>query len=614
MRFKETIEEYNTMSVEEKVYFFNKCREDLIFFIENCCVIPQTGKLVTLYDPQKKVATTFLEDHFQILNKSRQTGGSYITQCICAWLVLLFDNYIIGVVSRSGSESSSYNKKVLDILDNIPQDFMRPHESLDYEERNAQSFKLKKTGSTLVSQAVSPSNPEGILRGNSISLLLIDEAAFISNIQTAFTALIPSTSISQKVAQENNIPYGTFIISTPNGTRGRGEWYFRKWMDAKTGKSVYKANAIYWRDIGLSDQWYKEQCDAFNNDPKIIAQELEMQFISSEGSYWDADVQTKLNELINMEGEYPATKEIKYVDGGVLYIYKPDYDRTNFCMIGIDVASASGGDYSTIQIIDFVTCEQVAEYVGKLEPLTFARFVKTVAVMFSNNLIIVENSGGFGITVLNFLADEPENFNIFGETRKLGAMNILKIGKPSLVPGLSTNSKSRPLIIEAMYNHVRENYNTVYSKRLASELMTLVNKNGKIQADDGYNDDLVMAYAFCFYVRKYAPDSYQEILKKLERGKDVQKDLLMDDSFIDKFYENQDNLAPQAILPGDKYGLKSYEYDQVRKHMKVEENYGLNKFENDYSDVAIDCIFNGDYDDSSDNEEEIYNMLYRNTE
>jgi hypothetical protein len=165
-----------------------------------------------------------------------------------------------------------------------------------------------------------------------------------------------------------------------------------------------------------------------------------------------------------------------------------------------------------------------------------------------------------------------------------------------------------------MYNHVRENYDTVYSKRLASELMTLVNKNGKIQADDGYNDDLVMAYAFCFYVRKYAPDSYQEILKKLDRGKDVQKDLLMDDSFIDKFYENQDNLAPQAILPGDKYGLKSYEYDQVRKHMKVEENYGLNKFENDYSDVAIDCIFNDDYDDSSDNEEEIYNMLYRNTE
>jgi hypothetical protein len=48
--------------------------------------------------------------------------------------------------------------------------------------------------------------------------------------------------------------------------------------------------------------------------------------------------------------------------------------------------------------------------------------------------------------------------------------------------------------------------------------------------------------------------------------------------------------------------------------MKVEENYGLNKFENDYSDVAIDCIFNDDYDDSSDNEEEIYNMLYRNTE
>ena len=615
-KYKETFEEYNTMSVEEKVYFFNKCKEDLLFFIENCCVIPQTGKLATLYKPQEKVATTFLEDHFQILNKSRQTGGSYVVQCICAWLVLFYDNYIIGVVSRAGSESSSFNKKVLAILDNIPQNFMKPHESLDYEERNAQSFKLKKTGSVVVSQAVSPSNPEGILRGNSIALLIIDEAGFINHIDTAFTALIPSTSISQKVAKENNIPYGTFIISTPNGTRGRGEWYFRKWMDAKTGKSIYKANSIYWRDVGLSDDWYKEQCDAFNNDPKTIAQELEMQFISSEGAYWDADVQTRLNELINMEGELPNTKTIQYADGGVLQIYDPTFNRNNFCLIGIDVASASGGDFSTIQVIDFVTCLQIAEYVGKLEPLTFAKFVKNVAIMFPNNLIIIENSGGFGITVLNYLADEPENFNIFGETRKLSPMNILKVGKPQLVPGLSTNAKSRPLIIEAMYNQIRENSNCVYSKRLAAELMTLVNKGGKVQADEGYNDDLVMAYAFCFYVRKYAPDSYQEILRKLEAGKDIQGDLSSDDSFISKFYENQDNLIPQAILPGDKYGLNSYEYDQVRKHMNIQDNMGMSKFEQNYSDVAIDCIYrdvDGD-DEFSDNEDEIYDMLYRNTE
>lgn len=610
MKFKNTTEEYNTMSVEEKVYFFNKCKEDPIFFIENCCIIPQTGKLVSLYEPQKNVVITFMEHHFLILNKSRQTGGSYIVQCLCAWLVLFYENYIIGVVSRSGSESSSFNKKVLAILDNIPQEFIKPHETLDYDERNAQSFKLKKTGSTLVSQAVSPSNPEGILRGNSIALLIIDEAAFISNIDIAFTALIPSTSISQKVAMENGLPYGTFIISTPNSTRGRGEWYFRKWMDAKLGKSIYKANSIYWRDIGLSEEWYKQQCEAFNNDPKTIAQELEMQFISSDGSYWDSDVQTKLNEIINSEGEHENTKILNHKFGGTLYLYKKNFDYNRFCFIGVDVASASGDDYSTIEVMDFVTCEQIAEYVGKLEPLTFAKVVKTIAIMFPNNLIIVENSGGFGITVLNYLAEDDISFNIYGETKKLSTKHEQQ-KRPTFVPGINTNKKSRPLIIEAMYNHVKENYEQIISKRLASELMTLViNPNGKVQADKGYNDDFVMAYAFCLYVRKYAPDSYKEILKKIELGINVDDELKHSTDVVDQFF--QKSVISDLTLPGNKYGMTINEFERLKTQMNIKK---IRRFEENSIDVAfnvLDTNVSTEYNKDNFNENDIYELLYRN--
>ena len=119
MKFKENISDYNKMTVEEQVYFYNKCKEDPIFYIENCVMAPTVGgdALVTLYEPQKEIVKSFLDEHYIIMNKSRQTGGSFITQALCSWLVLFYENYVIGVISRSGSESSKFNKKVLDILD-----------------------------------------------------------------------------------------------------------------------------------------------------------------------------------------------------------------------------------------------------------------------------------------------------------------------------------------------------------------------------------------------------------------------------------------------------------------------------------------------------------------
>ena len=45
---------------------------------------------------------------------------------------------------------------------------------------------------------------------------------------------------------------------------------------------------------------------------------------------------------------------------------------------------------------------------------------------------------------------------------------------------------------------------TIYSKRLANELDTFIWKNGRPQAQRGYNDDLVMAAAIGCWVRDTA--------------------------------------------------------------------------------------------------------------
>jgi hypothetical protein len=609
MKPKELTEYYNKMSVAEKTHFYEKCSKDPIFYIENCVMAPTTGQdaLVKLYKPQKDIIKTFLEENYIIMNKSRQTGGSLVVQALCSWLVLFYENYVIGVVSRSGGESSKFNKKILDILDKIPVDFIRPKPE-DFTERNAQSFKLGTTMSEVISQAVSPVNPEGILRGNTIALLVIDECAFINNIEKAYTAILPATSQAHEAAKKAGIPHGNFIISTPNGMKGRGEFYFRMWNKAISGTSIYKPKEIHWRDIpGLDDVWYKKQCDGFDNDPKKIAQEMELQFISSDGSLWEEHIQSHFNKLMNNLNEDDPYKILTFNEGGTLYIYKPDYDMNRFCIIGVDTAGASGTDMSVIQVIDHATCEHVAEFIGKMEPLRFAnKFVKKLAIMYPNNIIVVENSGGYGLTVLNSLQDDEVcNFNVFGED-KLSSQVKGKNRELKHIPGLSTNVRTRPLIIESITNYVKENLDLVISKRLASELLTLENRNEKIQAGKNYHDDLVMAMAFCFYVRAYAPDSISDLVgsyrsNSQSSGYNMNSEQDEIDSLVNIMGQSIMNVNTQY----DKFGLKEDEFNKIlNRYNNVKHNDEHNQlashednfFGNMFSDSIKDTKEMGDDD------------------
>ena len=72
--------------------------------------------------------------------------------------------------------------------------------------------------------------------------------------------------------------------------------------------------------------------------------------------------------------------------------------------------------------------------------------------------------------------------------------------------GLTTTGKSRPLMIDALYSMVTDDPSIIKSRRMAMELIGLVQKNnGKVEADSGCNDDIAMTLAFGSYVRKYNP-------------------------------------------------------------------------------------------------------------
>jgi hypothetical protein len=89
----------------------------------------------------------------------------------------------------------------------------------------------------------------------------------------------------------------------------------------------------------------------------------------------------------------------------------------------------------------------------------------------------------------------------------------------NMVAGFSMNSRTRPLVVGKFQEYVNEKAVTIQSKRLIEEMKVFIWKNGKAEAQGGYNDDLVMAFGIAMYIRDTA-------LKFRQQGLDLTRNAL----------------------------------------------------------------------------------------
>jgi hypothetical protein len=64
------------------------------------------------------------------------------------------------------------------------------------------------------------------------------------------------------------------------------------------------------------------------------------------------------------------------------------------------------------------------------------------------------------------------------------------------------NERTRPLAVDKMRNFIENKLVNIKSLRLLEELRVFIWKNGKSQAMQSYNDDLVMSFAIAMYLRE----------------------------------------------------------------------------------------------------------------
>jgi hypothetical protein len=70
-----------------------------------------------------------------------------------------------------------------------------------------------------------------------------------------------------------------------------------------------------------------------------------------------------------------------------------------------------------------------------------------------------------------------------------------------MVPGFSMTSKVRPMVIGKFQEYISDQSVIIQSSRLIEEMKVFIWKNGRAEAQQGYNDDLVMSFGIGMFMR-----------------------------------------------------------------------------------------------------------------
>jgi len=478
---------------------YRKCSLDPIYFMKKYCVIqhPTRGKIpFHLYPFQENCLTDFKEDRFNIILKSRQLGLSTLSAGFILWKMLFNQDFNALVIATKVTVAKNLVEKVRVMHDLLPV-WLRDGGNSSVED-NKLSLKLK-NGSQVKAIASSPDAG----RSEALSLLVVDEAAFIRDIDEIWLSAQSTLSTGGSA----------IVLSTPNGI---GNWFHKMWVEGESGTNGFNCINLHWTVHPERNQaWRDEQTRILG--AKGAAQECDCDFVGSGATVIDPELLSWYKNTYVME---PVEKA-----GFDRNLWKWEYPNYNKqYMVIADVARGDGADYSTAQVLDIEDCSQVAEYRGKIDTKDFGNFLTALATEYNNALLVVENSN-IGWACIQQIIDRGYQ-NLFYMSNDLKYIDVERQvtnkfyrDEKQMVAGFSTTSKTRPLIISALDTYMNDRDILIRSSRLIDEMFTFIWSGGRAEAMKSYNDDLIMALAIGLWVRNTA-------LRLRQEGIDLTKNML----------------------------------------------------------------------------------------
>lgn len=399
------------------------------------------------------------DDHLFLVGESLiPTHNSTVSSMYLLWFAIFnFDKTIL-IASNKNKGAMEMISRIQYAYQHIPH-WLKPGVTEDGWNKHSIKFD---NDSRIESEATS----ENSGRGMSISLLYLDEFAFVApSIADEFwTAIAPTLSTG-----------GSCIMSsTPNGD---SNLFAQIWRGAQVDANGFFPVEVRWDQPPGRDEKFKEEQIGKIGELRW-RQEYECEFLSSDALLIDSVVLSNLTKII---------KEIKpaFKIKDVVFWKKPESGKTY--LVGVDPATGSGEDFTVIEVVEFPAMVQVAEFRSNSMSSAFVypilkNILKLLESAGSNVFFSVENNGvGEGIIALYESDEHPPEYAEF----------VSEQGKNRL--GMTTTHKSKMRACLNLKEMIEKNTLKIVSPTLLKELKEYTRKSGSYAARTGSTDDCISA-------------------------------------------------------------------------------------------------------------------------
>ena len=633
------IKKANELTTEEQEVEIVRCATDPIYFIETYLTIfDQTkgkgGQIVRfkLFDFQKTLLKTYMENRFVVANKYRQAGVSTTTCAYLAWYVMFNQNRQVAIVAdKLETARDEIMSDVVLFIDGCPA-WLRPKTGRDAGERNLKDTQKDKIYDN--NSRLGAFSSKG-LRGMTPTLIFWDETAWTEKGDKFWTAARPTLQTGG----------GAIMVSTPSGLDAvfyktfdgarRGEnnfvdvqlWWFNDprynqglvWLKNKGKENETRIVDQNWDNetrIKMMEDgweanspWFEEQIRDANGDMRKIAQELLCSFLGSGDNFIAEEYLLRIQDH---EIKVPLRQE--YMDKN-MWIWEDPQIGEDYIM-ALDSSPGHGEDSSTINILKTVEVieekviikndkpkkykirrhkvEQVAEYYGKVVPQTLAEIAYLYGRQYNNAYCVVDITGGYGVQTIEKLLEsgygsenvhyaevthKPSRDRLQGYIRRgqkpMSDGNIMTV---DLIPGFFIGSNRASVLLELQRAIHLEDV-IIKSFRLLNELKTFVTVPGNRVADHkrSFHYDSIMGLAIGLYVLNYDMAKFKQskgvtehMLNAIITVNDIQEmeKRMNSGNTTTNNFKNKPMISPNSTSPLNPYMANAWLFDGIKQKNK----------------------------------------------
>jgi len=451
---------------------FVKCcdpDDGYVYFMDNFFHIQhptQGGIQYQAYEYQRRLIDVYHNYRYSIALMPRQSGKSTSAAGYLLWYGMFISDATILIAAHKYTGSQEIMQRIRYAYEACPM-----HIKAGVTTYNKGSIDFE-NGSRIVSATTT----ENTGRGMSITLLYLDEFAFVRNTiaEQFWTSITPTLATGGKA----------IITSTPNSDEDQFALIWKQANkninaqgdETELGVNGFKPFRSYWNEQPGRDEKWADELRAMIGEDRFN-REIGCEFLISDETLINP------NSLFVMEGVDPIHRM-----GQIRWFQQPKKDM--IYVIGLDPSLGTGGDPAAIEIFEANTTTQIGEW--KDNKTDIPSQIKLLAQITSHIAEKTEQPNNIYYSIENNSIGEASlvSLNEFGESNIPGVM-MSERGKKR--KGYTTTNKSKLPACAKFKTLIESKKMTIKSSALISELKTFVASGGSYAAKIGDNDDLIMA-------------------------------------------------------------------------------------------------------------------------